>query len=178
MLAFQNIIDLRFAVSDIAGHRPISDVFARLVALAEDDMNSRLRTRMQIRDYTFTFDDGEAALPPDLLELIAIGGRGPAEFQVGPLTISMPGRAGDYPGQYYARLPSITCNPTATNWLLQRYPTIYLYGVAVQAARHLRDTELVAATTPLYAEALQLLKVDDERARWSLGAVRVKGCVP
>ncbi len=178
MSAFQNIIDLRFAVADHVGNRAISDVFPRLVALAEDDLNSRLRTRMQIRDFTLTFDEGEAALPPDFLEMIAIKGRGPGDFQVLPLTIRMPCRAGDYEAQYYARLPSITCSPTATNWILQRYPSVYLYGVGLQAAKHLKDAELAVATSSLYAEALQLLTVDDERARWAMAAVRVKGCVP
>jgi hypothetical protein len=178
MYAFQNIIDLRFAVADHVGSRAISDVFPRLVALAEDDMNYRLRTRMQIRDYTLTFDEEEAPLPPDFLELISIKGCGPGKFQVGPLSIRMPGRGGDYEAQYYARLPSITCSPTATNWILQRYPTVYLYGTALQAAKHLRNAEVALATSPLYAEALQLLKVDDERARWSAASVRVGGLAP
>ncbi|WP_454916547.1 hypothetical protein [Xanthobacter sediminis] len=37
MSAFQNIIDLRFAVSDHVGSRAISDVFPRLVEMAETD---------------------------------------------------------------------------------------------------------------------------------------------
>lgn len=178
MAALQNIIDLRLAVSDHVGNRAISDVFPRLVALAEDDLNSRLRTRMQIRDATLSFEDGEASLPPDFLELISLKGCGPGQFQVGPMSIRIPGAVGDWSAQYYARLQSLTYGPTACNWLLQRYPTVYLYGTALQAAKYLKDSQIAVATSSLYAEALKLLQVDDERARWSVAVTRVRGITP
>ncbi|WP_454917431.1 phage adaptor protein [Xanthobacter sediminis] len=178
MSAFQNIIDLRFAVSDHVGNRAISDVFPRLVEMAETDLNTRLRTRWQIRDATLTFEGGEAMLPPDFLELIRVQGRGPGDFQVTSWSIAMPGRKGAVEAQYYARIPSLTNSPTASNWLLQRYPSVYLYGVALEAAKFLRDADLSAATASLYGDALRQLTVDDARARWSAATVRVKGPTP
>lgn len=178
MSAFQTTIDLRFAVSDVVGNRTISDVFPRLVELAEADLNSRLRTRWQIRDATLTFADGEAALPPDFLELIRVGGRAPGTFQVTSWSIAIPGRVGDVAAQYFARIPSLMSSPTATNWLLQRYPSVYLYGVALEAAKFLKDAGLATSTAGLYGDALRQLTVDDERARWSMATVRVKGLTP
>ncbi|MGU3496100.1 hypothetical protein ACLBXM_18820 [Xanthobacteraceae bacterium A53D] len=178
MSAFQNVIDLRFAVADHVGNRDISDVFPRLLVLAESDLNARLRTRWQIQGATLSFEDGEAALPPDFLEMIRVGGRGPGEFQVLGWAIAMPGRKGDVDAQYYARIPSLTSSPTAANWLLMKYPSVYLYGVALEAAKFLKNMDLVVSTASLYGDALRLMAVADERERWSAATVRVKGPTP
>jgi hypothetical protein len=187
MTAFQNIIDLRFAVSDLVGNRAISDVFNRLVEMAERDFDSRLRTRHQITDATLTFDEGICPLPPDFLEMIVVCDAAgmPRKFQVGAFNITIPAYSGvveaysgDVTAQYYARLPTITNSNTACNWLLEQYPTVYLYGVGMQAAKHLRDVDVATQISSLYGEALQLLRVDDERARYSVSAVRVKGLTP
>lgn len=174
MSAFDNIIDLRFGVSDMVGNRAISDVFPRLVEMAERDFDSRLRTRMQVKDATLFFEDGASPLPPDYMEMFELSGR----YSVDGFSISMPGAGGDRTVKYYARLPSLTCSPTASNWLLQRYPSVYLYGTGLQAAKHLRDAELAMQASSLYAEAIDLLRVDDERARWSTASVRVGGQTP
>lgn len=180
MSAFQNIIDLRFAVSDHVGNRSISDAFPRLVEMAELDFNSRLRTRHQIVDATLTFDEGVSPLPPDFMEILHVGPHhcGSRKFQIDGFNITIPGFSGDLTMQYYGKLPSLTCSPTATNWLLRQYPSLYLYGVSLQAAKHLKDMDTAVATSSLYAEALQLLRIDDERARWSAAAVRVNGLTP
>ena len=178
MSAFQNIIDLRFAVSDTVGNRTISDVFPRLVSLAENDINTRLRTRWQIRDTVLTFDASEAALPPDFLDMIRIKGCGAGEYQVTSWAIVMPRAQGDRDAQYYARIPTLTCSPTACNWLLQRYPNVYLYGVALEAAKFLKDVDLATTTAGLYGDALRQLQIDDERARYSISKTRVRGLTP
>lgn len=179
MAAFQNIIDLRFGVSDLVGNRAISDVFPRLVEMAENDFNSRFRTRQQLMDATLFFEDGVSPLPPDFLELYEVKGRwANSACQVGSFDITIPCAGGDVDVQYYAKLPTITCSPTATNWLLARHPDVYLYGTALQAAKHLRDAELAVQLSSLYSEAVNLLRVDDERARWGAATVRVQGVTP
>lgn len=178
MAAFMNALDLKMSVSDHVGNRSISDVFPRLVEMAEADFNSRLRTRHQIVDATMTFDDGISPLPPDFMEILRVGPHhsGSRSFQIDGFNMIIPGFSGDLAMQYYGKLPSLTCSPT--NWLLRQYPSLYLYGVALQAAKHLKDMETAVATSSLYAEALQLLRIDDERARWSAATVRVNGLTP
>lgn len=179
MSALQNMIDLRFAVSDAVGNRAISDVFPRLVEMAEVDFNSRLRTRHQIVDATLFFDDGLSPLPPDFLEIHSVSPRAARQqYQIDGFNIRIPGFGGEADFQYYAKLPSLTCSPTATNWLLRQYPSVYLYGVSLQAAKHLSDVDRAVAMSSLYSEAVQLLRVDDERARWSASNVRVGGFTP
>lgn len=176
MSAFRNIIDLRFAVSDLVGNRAISGVFPRLVEMAEADFNSRLRVRQQLVESTLYFEDGVSPLPPDYLE--AYSGVGCVPYAIDGFNISIRRASGERDIVYYAKLPSLTCSPTATNWLLREYPSVYLYGVALQAAKHLRDAELAVQISSLYGEAIKLLQRDDERARWSQAAVRVQGPTP
>lgn len=178
MSAFENLIDLRFAVSDHVGNRSISDVFPRLVEMAENDLNSRLRTRWQLQDYTLYFEDEVSTLPPDFLEMYSVAGRERGDYEIGPMTIRVARAGGDRACQYYAKLPTLSCSPTACNWLLSRYPDVYLYGVALQAAKYLRDMDLAAVTASLYGDALKLLQIDDDRARWSVARVRVRGLTP
>lgn len=180
MAVFENVIDLRFAVSDLVGNRVISDVFPMLIGLAEHDLNNRLRTRHQIVDDTLTFEDGISPLPPDFLEILHVGQRPGLKrrFQIDGFNIAIPGLSGDLDISYYAKLPSLTCSPTACNWLLRQSPSIYLYGVGLQAAKHLRDADLAVKISSLYGEAIGLLIINDERARWSAATVRVAGLTP
>lgn len=181
-MTIQNYIDLRFAVSDHVGNRSISDVFPMLVQLAEVDLNSRLRTRHQVYEDTLTFDEGASPLPPDFMELISFpDGRGGSlhpRYSVDGFSISIPGFSGERCIQYYGRLPSLTSSPAACNWLLAKYPAVYLYGVGLQAAKHIKDVELAQATDQLYGYALGSLTTDDHRARWSNQIVRVQGATP
>lgn len=179
MTAFSNVIDLRFAVSDLVGDRAISDVFPRLVQMAELDFDSRLRTRHQLFDATLTFDGGVSALPPDFLEMYSVDNTPYStsrRYSIDGFNINAAGMSGDVGAKYYARLPSLTCG--GCNWLLEQYPTVYLYGVGIQAAKHLKNVEIATLISSLYSEAIKLLRVDDERARYSVSTVRVMGPTP
>lgn len=182
MTAIHNYIDLRLAVSDLVGNRNISDVFPMLVQMAESDLNSRLRTRQQIGEATVTFEDGISPLPPDFMEVIAIrNGLGckihPA-YEVDGFNMTIRGFSGDLDIRYYCRLPSLTSSPTSTNWMLARYPAVYLYGVGLQAAKFLKDVGLAQAIDQLYGSALGSLDRDDYRSRWANQVVRVQGATP
>lgn len=196
MSAFQNIIDLRFAVSDHVSNRNISDVFSRLVEMTEAELNRDLRTRHQITDATLTFDEGVAPLPSDFLEILHVYGpcgyqmragsqadylRPGSEFnqyEIGPYNITIRGFSGEKDIQYFAKIPSLTRDATSCNWLLSRYPGVYLYGVGLWAAKHLRDADLAAATQGLFDAELRALKIDDDRARWSNAVVQPRGLNP
>lgn len=174
----QNYIDLRFAVSDHVGNRAISDVFPRLVQMAESDLNTRLRTRHQVTEATLDFDEGIAQLPPDFMELIEVAGYQHPAYSVDSYNMRIPGFSGELEIRYYGRLPSLTCSPTASNWLLVRYPQVYLYGVGLEAAKHLKDVDLALATDQLYGTALGAVIADDVRARYANKVVRVGGPTP
>ena len=189
MAAFSDYLDLRFAVSDHVGNRAISDVMPRLVQMAETQLNQRLRTVWQVTDATLTFAEGSAPLPTDFLEMLHVYGHCRQElrsglpgvrggYSIGPAAISIHGFSGDRDIQYYAKLPTLTASASASNWLLERNGDVYLYAVGLQAAKHLKDVDLAQATDQLLSFALQAVKIEDERMRWSNSVVRVGGMTP
>lgn len=178
----QNYVDLRLAVSDLVGNRSISDVFPMLVQMAESDLNTRLRTRRQLTVETLNFEEGESPLPPDFLEVKSFMNRYGRlfypDYEVDGYSIRIPDYTGDLDIEYYTRLPTITKSPTSTNWLIARYPGVYLYGVGFQAAKFLKDVDLARATELLYSQAIGALEADDKAARYSNQVVRVQGMTP
>lgn len=196
MAMFSDAMDLKTAVGDHVGNRAISDVWDRLVRQAETQLDQRLRTVWQVKDETLTFADGAADLPPDFLEMMHVYGHcgyqmrsgmrvdshrpgtSHTTYSIGPGKIYIRGFTGDKDITYYAKLPTISESLSATNWLLERFPDAYLYGVGLQAAKHLKDVDLAQATDQLYSFAIQAIKVEDERWRWSNGNVRVQGLTP
>jgi hypothetical protein len=196
MAAFNDALDLKVAVGDHIGNRNISDVWARLVQQAEVTLNQRLRTGYQITDGTLTFTDGRSPLPSGFMEMLHTYGLVGYQMHSGPLSdflrpgsmwsryeiqgdqITIRGFSGDKQVQYYAKIPTISTSLSATNWLLENYPNAYLYAVALEAAKFLRDAELAAATDQLLNAELQAIKIDDDRSRWSNASVRVQGCTP
>lgn len=196
MTAFNDALDLKTAVFDQVGNRTISDVWPRLVQMAETQLNQRLRTLWQVTDDTLTFANGEANLPADFLEILHVygpcgyqmragmrvdqqrPGMSHSTYSIGAGKMFIRGFSGDKEIQYYAALPTISNSLSATNWLLEQFGDVYLYAVALQAAKFLRDVEMATATDQLYAAALNAVRVQDERARWSNGVVRVQGMTP
>jgi hypothetical protein len=54
----------------------------------------------------------------------------------------------------------------------------YLYGVSLQAAKYLKDIDLAQATDQLFSYAIQSVRIEDERMRWSNSIVRVQSQTP
>ncbi|MBX5206691.1 hypothetical protein [Rhizobium sp. NZLR11] len=196
MAAFNDYLDLRVAVAEHVGNRNISDVMSRLTQSAEATLNQKLRHREQITRATLTFTAGETPLPADFLEMISVFGAYGYNMQSGSLAdvnyvgsqyyryaingsdILINGVTGDRDIIYFAKIPTITTSVSSTNWLLAQYPQVYLYAVGLEAAKFLRDSELTQVTQSLLDRALQDMKVDDERSRWSNGTVRPQMVMP
>jgi hypothetical protein len=196
MAAFADALDLKTAVGDHIGQRSISDVWPRLVLQAETQLNMKLRTLWQVTDATITMTDGEGDLPLDFLEMISVFGPCGYQMRSGlPADLKRPGTSfstysigggklrirgfgGDKDVSYYAALPTISGALSASNWLLEQFGDCYLYGVGLQAAKYLKDVDLAQATDQLFGYAVQAVKIEDERARWSNGIVRVQAQTP
>lgn len=195
-MVFADYLDLRLAVSEHVGNRNISDVMKRLVQQAESNLNRQLRTRKQITSDTLTFTSGAATLPTDFLEMINVYdgygqpmragslagnkayGANYYRYSVNGSQLLIEGADGDRDIDYFAAIPTITGSSGGTNWLLAQYPDLYLYATGLEAAKFLRDTDLVTATQPLLAQSMASVMADDERARWANSTVRVVGITP
>lgn len=195
MAAFADLLDLRTAVIENVGRPDIADVFPRLVLLAESSFSRRLRCRDQITSTTLTLASGTASLPADYAEAIGLYDSNGAEYIQQPLhQVKQSGQSyyyainaasvvtydgtGDRTFEYYAEIPTITDSMTDTNWLLAKYPSIYLYGVSMEAAKYIKDVELAKANAQLLEMAYAEADADDARARYSRARVRLPGVVP
>lgn len=139
------------------------------VQRAEAGFNRRLRTLQQQTEATLNLTDGAATLPDDFAELIslvvpenpnrALRYVTPLEFQRIKYDNPSSGAALAYtirgneirlaPGVgdvstidvlYYATIPALS---GTANWLLTKWPDLYLYATAAEVAVHLRDEELL-----------------------------------
>lgn len=192
MAAFNDLLDLRTAVIEHVGNADIADVFPRLVGMAESRLNRTLRLRDQITDATVTMTLGRGPLPADFAEalgLFRVDGleyvqqspqhrdRHNHYYSIQGSEIVAPLIDGVVTLSYYATLPPLA-TITSTNWMLARYPDLYLYAVGLQAAIYLKDVELVGQTRALFIDAYADARADDEAARYSRARVRVAGCNP
>ncbi len=195
MTVFADALDLRSAVGDQVNNRAISDRWPYLVQMAEHQFNQKIRTNWQESSATLIFTDGEATLPTDFLEMIDTYGscnnlmhsglRSDSKrygmsfrtYSIADGKIYIRGFTGDRDILYYAKIPSIANNLAGSNWLLQQFPDVYLYGVSFQAAKYLRDTEQTPMMDTLYKDALKSLKIEDERVRWANGKIRMKDVI-
>lgn len=187
---FADFLDLRTAVVEHVRNPGITDVFPRLVALAESRLNRTLRMRDQITSATLSMVAGRAALPSNFAEMIGVFAPSGAEYiqqsthhqgyyySIQGSDVVSTCMDGDLRMDFYALIPPLGDSLTTSNWLLARYPDIYLYAVSFEAAKYTHDAELAMATKGLMDDAIASAKGDDETARYSRARVRVSGVTP
>ena len=194
MTAFADFIDLQTAVVEHVRNPSIADVFPRLVKLAEVGFNRRLRCREQISTATVTISGGSGALPTDMAEIIGVYDAAGVEYIAQPLQAVKVSQGRGYYAisggnivtrndedltvEYYAKVPTITDSLTDSNWLLQKHPGLYLYGVGMEAAKYLRDVETAQATSALLDMEYTAAAAQDDQDRYSRARVRVSGVTP
>lgn len=194
MAVFADYLDLRTAVIEVIGNADLTDVFPRLVKMAEADFNRRLRCREMITDTTLTVTSGSAAIPSDLVEIIDLATSAGVEqvqlslqtydkltnksgfFTVAASTILAADAVYDF--RYYTKVPTLTTGMTTTNWLLAKAPELYLYAVAEKAAKHLANVELATATGSLAETEYANVAGQDYAERYARARVRVAGVTP
>ena len=173
-MAFADALDLRTAVVEAVGDPTIVDAWDRLVKLAESKLNRRLRTRFQLVTLTGVPVGSDIMLPADFLEMAGL-------YQGGRKLAWAPGyrlTPGSYDIVYYAALPTLSGDLTASNWLLESYPDVYLYALATEASLHMRDAAQGQVYGGMTDAALRSVYVDDERARYGGTVLRVAGATP
>jgi hypothetical protein len=194
MTAFADLLDLQTAVIERVKNVSIADVFPQLVKLAEASFNRRLRCREQMTTASVAITSGTATLPTDFEEIVGVYDSSGYEFINQPVQSLQQVQTRGYYAisgssilakndetltlQYYAKLPTITDSMTDSNWLLQRHPSLYLYGVAFEAAKHLASPELAQAIGPILELEYQAVDAADASGRYARARVRVQGPTP
>lgn len=73
---------------------------------------------------------------------------------------------------FYEKIPALATN--STNWLLEEYPDVYLYGSLIHSAPYLQEDERSAVWAQLYAAAAKRLNESSEQARMSGSGLTLK----
>lgn len=74
---------------------------------------------------------------------------------------------------YYQKIPSLV-DGAGSNWLLNEYPDIYLYGSALHSAPWLREDERLATWGQLYSAGIANLRRDHKRANFQADGLQMR----
>jgi len=74
---------------------------------------------------------------------------------------------------YTASLAALS-NSNTTNWLLLKYPDLYLYGSLKHTAPYLRDDERIALWDALYQKAKEAALIANERAEFGATPLTIR----
>ena len=175
--------DLIAAAADWLNRQDLTDQIPAFVRFAESQFNRELRVRdMMVRAYTTSANE-LVELPDDWLEHYSLTtadggvieymteansnrfkGDGMAGETFGYTVVGnaielvpAPGADMELRMVYYARIPHL--GPTQpSNWLLAKYPDVYLYSVLLQAMPYLKDDARLATWIQLRAGMIESLE--------------------
>ncbi|MDG3577125.1 hypothetical protein P7F60_12050 [Rhizobium sp. YJ-22] len=185
---------------EYAGRNDVAHLFARFVGLCEAKLNRKLRIADMEKVSDIVLTDGNADLPADFLEvrqMTAPNGlplsawsltelqeryRGFSGYPAGYAVVgnqlqARPANGATLSLIYYAKIPPLT--PAApTNWLLEKAPDVYLYGIVEEIAIYGADVDKATAARALKDDAIKGLKLTDERSRWANGQFVIGAFTP
>ena len=181
--------DLLADVADTLDRDDVESRLPRWLKLVEARLN-RLLQDPDMEVVTILTGDG-AALPADFGEMIALGTSdgnrltpiSNVEYSsirplsgISRLYTIREGKVYYAPGSanptlvYRRRIPALTSTNT-TNWLLERAPDVYFYGVLLQANAWDVDNEAASGWKALWDEAIDELRTEGARRKWGAGPI-------
>jgi len=197
MAIIEDYVDLMMQVADHVGRDDFAHYYDTHVRNAENAINDILRGGDQQVHTTLVFVDGEADLPDDFLEMLSIGIQGYAPLKAstleavglyyeggvpmryaikGDTIVTGPKYTGSIPIIYYRGVTALGL--TGTNWLLERKPDAYLFGVAARVALMNKDMELAGTALDGMRGALATFTKNNLMKRFSNAKVRIGGLTP
>lgn len=194
---------LKTAIADFLNRDDLTSVIPTFIALAEADMQRKLRHwRMEARA-TAQLDTQFSAIPADWVETIRfylttgetsrlelisqaelidrkeadsnVTGRPYYYAMTGAQFELYPVPDGLYTGEllYFGKIPALS-DAATTNWLLTNAPDAYLYGALIHSAPYLKDDARIQIWAALYQSAIDNLNDSSNDARHSGTGLRMK----
>lgn len=194
-MAITTFDELKTAAANWLDRGDLTDRIPEFIALAEADINSQFNIRTAESEETLVTTQGSrfAPLPTGYREPQALWLQWPSSAGRQSLRFIMPEimdvstvasipTAGGVDGSNIAfncPISSTTdytislsmvggvalSDAAPTNLILTQYPNVYLFGLLREAAPYLRDADAVSYWTGRYAEALNLAKAKENRAK-------------
>jgi hypothetical protein len=183
---------IKGSIADWLNRADLDSVIPTFIALAEADMNRKLRVSDMIARAITAMSDQYTSLPSDFLELqqVRLNTNPPRPLQVitpenadrikyeklyvaaMPQYVTVVGSALEavpVPDQaytveiaYFKKIDPLT-ESNATNWLLTKHPDAYLYGSLTHSAPYLQDDERAALWGQAYEQVLERIRLAEER---------------
>jgi hypothetical protein len=203
-MAITNYTELQSAVGDWLNREDLTAVIPTFISLAEARLNRDLRVRQMIKRAVAVLDDDYITLPADWLEARNVqinlsfgprkleymtleqaddfnGRRGaaagvPMFFNVTGNQLEIVPRPSGEPEielTYYAKIPALS-NAVTSNWVLEQWPDMYLYGTLAHTAPYLKDDERLGVWADLYLKAVDEVVASDQRAQYSGSVLKAR----
>lgn len=136
---------------------------------------------MEVDAYSISLTDGVGTLPADFLEArgVTYGNDRPFDDYIISGTTIQTDRQGVSPlaVSYYAKIPALS-DDAPTNWLLQKAPSVYLFGSLLQAKAFMEDAPGISSWAQLYQTAIAGLQGSDAVSRFSRAKIKTSGPTP
>lgn len=191
-----NYTTLKTNVAAFLNRQDLTDVIPTFIELGEAAINRQLRHRKMLARATNNFQEHFLTLPDDFLQAKNIQldldpvvslqyvtlehadqlRAGPAQTPgipryyciVGDQLEAVPIPAENYTVEltYYVKVPTLS-DAEPTNWLIETFPDVYLYGTLVHTAPYLKDDVRVALWGSLYERAIEHANMESERSEIS-----------
>lgn len=181
--------DLLQAAADWLNRADLTDQIPAFVRFAESQFNRELRVREMMTRASTTSANELVELPNDWLEHYSLTtadggvleymteansnrlkGDGMSGETFGYTVVGnaielvpMPGADMELRMVYYARIPHLG-STQPSNWLLAKYPDVYLYSVLLQAMPYLKDDARLSVWIQLRAGMIESMRLESEAA--------------
>lgn len=192
--------DLLVTIENWLNAPAVAQDIPTFVTLAEAQANRDIRHwRMEQRS-TATLDSQYSSLPTDWLETLSLSlDNQRLEYVSRDNILEMAEKTNSYTGttKYYTlvggefefyprpaasstmtliyrqKLPTLSTDQQ-TNWLLQTFPEVYLYGSLMHSAPYLQEDARVPVWSQLYSQAVKQVNADGARAKSGGSNMRLK----
>lgn len=202
-MAITTYDELKTSVADFLNRDDITATIPTFISLAEANMQRKLRHWRMEKRSTAEIDTQYSAIPADFFEVIRFyvtsGDTKPLELisqaelldrkrknlntsgspsyyaiTAGEIEV-YPVPDGTYDAElyYYSRIPALSDSNTS-NWVLEYFPDVYLYGALVHSAPYLKDDGRTQIWASLYQEAIDAINAESERSKFGGSGRRLK----
>lgn len=201
-MPLSNYSELQTAIANWLNRDDLTSVIPDFISLAEDDMNRTIRHYEMEERSTASFDTRYTLLPTSFLEAVRLhldADERPVEL-VTPLALqTYRQKGGDTSGKpryyaivggqievwptpdaaytgelyYYKEIPSLTSSDP-TNWVLNKFSDVYLYGSLLHSSMYLVDDNRITGWSALYQKAVDGINSNNQKAKFGGSGLRMQ----
>lgn len=193
-MAIDTYTNLRAEIADWLNRQDLTNQIPTFIRLLETQVERSLRVRHMVTRSTIQVSSQFTNLPADYLSLVNVqldtdpvtqleyvpmghlddvrrqypSASKPMFYSIVGTQIEVapvPDATYDMEIVYYAKIPKLATGTQETNWLLDNYGDLYLYGALMNAAPYLEDDQRVGLWSTALNAILEDIRLADERSR-------------